>query len=259
MGSFPMGIIDTIGRGYSDFTASLISVSTKAKEVQIFKNTSGIYSADPILVPGAHVLPYVTPEEASELVFYGLKTINPLCMDVAWNQKIRIKSIFNPDEEGTLIAPYSDEFKGINSTAVLIKRNVLVFNINCREGSAGHGIMKKVFETFHKFGIQLDLVSTSEMNLSVALGANIENLDLVTAELKNIGKVTIRPHMVILSIVGRKLKSQIGIAGKLFTTLARNNINIHMISQGESEINISCVINQEQKQVAVKAIYDECI
>jgi len=256
IGSFPLGILETIGRGYSDFTASLVSLAVNAKEVQIYKNISGIYSADPLVVENAYVLPYITPEEASELVFYGLKTINPLCMDIARNQKIRIKSINNPDDPGTLIGPYSDEYKDMKSTVVLIKKDVLIYNINCRKGSVAHGTMKKVFETFNKFGIQLDLVSTSQMNLSIALSNDVEKLDLVTTELKNIGKVSIRPHMAILSVVGRKLKSQVGFAGKIFTALADNNINIHMISQGQSEINISCVINQESKATALKCVYE---
>ncbi|ORX55319.1 aspartate kinase [Piromyces finnis] len=256
IGSFPSGIIETIGRGYSDFTASLVALAVNAKEVEIYKQISGIYSADPLIVPEAYVLPYITPEEASELVFYGLKTINPLCMDIARNQKIRIKSIDNPEHPGTLIGPYSEEYKDMKSTVVLIKKDVLIYNIHCRKGSVAHGTMKKVFETFNKFGIQLDLVATSQMNLSIALSSDYDKLDYVTAELKHIGKVSIRPHMAILSVVGRRLKNQVGFAGKLFTSLAENNINIHMISQGRSEINISCVINQEAKATALKSAYD---
>jgi len=256
IGSLPLGIIETIGRGYSDFTATLVSLAVKAKVVEIYKHIPGIYSADPKVVPEACVLPYVTPEEASELVFYGLKTINPLCMDIARDQKIRIKSIDNPKEPGTLIAPFNDEYKDINSTAVLIKKDVLIYNIHCRKGLVAHGTMKKIFETFNKFGVQLDLVATSQMNLSIALSNNVEKLEFITAELKNVGKVSIRPHMAILSVVGRRLKNQIGFAGKLFTALAENDINIHMISQGRSEINVSCVINQEAKIKAVKCAYD---
>lgn len=257
IGSLPLGIIETIGRGYSDFTATLVSLAVNAKEVEIYKHIPGIYSADPKVVPEAGVLPYVTPEEASELVFYGLKTINPLCMDIARDhQKIRIKSIDNPKEPGTLIAPFSDEYKDINSTAVLIKKDVLIYNIHCRKGLVAHGTMKKIFETFNKFGVQLDLVATSQMNLSIALSNDVEKLEFITNELKNVGKVSIRPHMAILSVVGRRLKNQVGFAGKLFTTLAENNINIHMISQGRSEINVSCVINQEAKSRAVKCAYD---
>jgi len=256
IGSLPLGILETIGRGYSDFTATLVSLAVKAKEVEIYKHISGIYSADPTVVPESYVLPFITPEEASELVFYGLKTINPLCMDIARDQKIRIKSIDNPSQPGTLIGPYSDEYKDINSTAVLIKKDVIIYNIHCRKGLVAHGTMKKIFETFNKFGVQLDLVATSQMNLSIALSNDIDKLNFITAELKNVGKVSIRPHMAILSVVGRKLKNQIGFAGKLFTALADNNINIHMISQGRSEINISCVINQEAKARAIKCAYD---
>jgi len=210
IGSLPLGIIETIGRGYSDFTATLVSLAVKAKVVEIYKHIPGIYSADPKVVPEACVLPYVTPEEASELVFYGLKTINPLCMDIARDQKIRIKSIDNPKEPGTLIAPFNDEYKDINLTAVLIKKDVLIYNIHCRKGLVAHGTMKKIFETFNKFGVQLDLVATSQINLSIALSNNVEKLEFITAELKNVGKVSIRPHMAILSVVGRRLKNQIG-------------------------------------------------
>eukprot|EP00833_Pecoramyces_ruminatium_P013568 jgi/Orpsp1_1/1187600/evm.model.d7180000058972.1 len=188
IGSFPLGILETIGRGYSDFTATLVSLAVHAKEVQIYKHISGIYSADPLVIKDAYVLPYITPEEASELVFYGLKTINPLCMDISRDQKIRIKSIDNPEQPGTLIGPYTDEYKNLKSTVVLIKKDVLIYNIHCRKGSVAHGTMKKVFETFNKFGIQLDLVATSQMNLSVALSNDVDKLDFVTAELKNIGK-----------------------------------------------------------------------
>lgn len=271
-GSVPGSILQTIGRGYTDLTAALIAVGRKAGELQIWKEVDGIFTADPRKAPNALLLPYITPEEAAELTYYGSEVIHPTTMDqvIKANIPIRIKNTFNPEGYGTVITPDAYEkankkdeaskFTRRNGTAVTIKDNVTIVNIHSNRKSLSHGFMSSVFSILNRYGINVDLISTSEVHISMAL-ANVQSKDLERAlkELRKFGNVQITTDMSILSLVGKQMKNLVGTAGRMFTTLAAHNVNIDMISQGASEINISCVISADSAAIALKAVHDECV
>jgi len=271
-GPVPGSILQTIGRGYTDLTAALIAVGRKAGELQIWKEVDGIFTADPRKAPKARLLSYITPEEAAELTYYGSEVIHPTTMEqvIRVNIPIRIKNTFKPEGFGTVITPdaYDKEkrkedaakFTRRNGTAVTIKDDVTIVNIHSNRKSLSYGFMSNVFAILSRYGISVDLISTSEVHISMAL-ANVQSKDLERAlkELKKYGNVQITTDMSILSLVGKQMKNLVGTAGRMFTTLAAHNVNIEMISQGASEINISCVISADSAPVALRAVHDECV
>lgn len=316
MGYIPGGIIKTIGRGYTDFTAALITaglklfpgsaetvqkplvhdiasdwpeslpkVAQEVYELQIWKEVDGVFTADPRKVPGAKLLTRLYPEEAAELTYYGSEVIHPFTMEQVIRAQvgIRIKNTFAPDGPGTEIMPgdfssrlqvqhhaEGEEFADvplkqneIRATAVTLKTDVMCLNIHSNRKSVSHGFLAKIFSTLDRHGIVVDLISTSEVHVSMALSAHYLNnnskLELLLKDLKAFGTVSVLDGMAILSLVGKQMRHMVGIAGKMFSILAQNHVNIEVISQGASEINISCVILEEDAGRALKCIHDGCV
>ncbi|KAJ3171787.1 Aspartokinase [Geranomyces variabilis] len=146
-------------------------------------------------------------------------------------------------------------------TAVTIKDSVIVLNVHSNRKSVSHGFFAQIFLALDRHGIVVDLIATSEVHVSMALSPNVKEIKLEKAlqELRKCGTVDVIRNMAILSLVGKQMRNMVGIAGLMFDTLARHNVNIEMISQGASEINISCVVEEERANDALTAIHDECI
>jgi aspartate kinase len=274
-GSIPRGLLTTVGRGYTDLCAALVAVGIRAKELQIWKEVDGIFTADPRKVPTARLIPQISPAEAAELTFYGSEVIHPSTMDQVIRARIpiRIKNVMNPRGGGTIIYPDSpseldstlsghdpklfrarssshlmDRRKPKRPTAVTMKHKILVMNIHSNKRSLSHGFFAGIFATLDKWRLSVDVISTSEVNMSMALHSEaplytgggddeykIVDQDLRGAieELQSFGTVDIIPEMAIVSLVGKQMKNMVGVAGKMFSTLGENNVNIEMISQGE--------------------------
>ncbi|KAJ3408490.1 Aspartokinase [Chytridiales sp. JEL 0842] len=276
LGPVPGSILTTIGRGYTDLTAALLAVGIKAEELQIWKEVDGIFTADPRKAKKAKLLPNITPEEAAELTYYGSEVVHPFTMEqvIRASIPIRIKNTFKPEGEGTLILPGKSPSNSTldisngatpkqpkHATAVTIKDNVIVVNVHSNRKSVSHGFLAQIFATLDKHGIVVDLISTSEVHVSMALGpfATEKKLSKAIPDLKKYGQVDIVTDMAILSLVGREMRNSVGIASRMFATLARNGVNIEMISQGASEINISCVIEESKSVAALTAVHDACV
>ncbi len=256
-GAVPGGLLDgEIGRGYTDLCAALVAVGIAADELQIWKEVDGIFTADPTKVPTARLLATITPAEAAELTFYGSEVIHHLTMDQVIHASppipIRIKNVKNPRGNGTIIVPDAKLTPGQLSrnrshshlaprktprrpTAVTIKDQISVINVHSNKRSISHGFFAKVFSILDKRELSVDLISTSEVHVSMAIhSANITEEDLENAaeELEECGEVSILNKMAILSLVGGEMKNMVGIAGRMFSTLGEHNVNIEMISQG---------------------------
>ncbi|ORY45219.1 hypothetical protein BCR33DRAFT_850086 [Rhizoclosmatium globosum] len=274
LGPIPGSIVTTIGRGYTDLTAALIAVGLKARELQIWKEVDGIFTADPRKAPRAHLLSAISPEEAAELTYYGSEVIHPFTMDqvIRASIPIRIKNAFKPDGAGTVIMPQLDPSASTDgdsavavhrpmATAITIKENITVLNIHSNRKTLSHGFFAKIFSTLDKYGIVVDLISTSEVHVSMALGPHIseEKIQLAVADLQKYALVDTLSNMTILSLVGREMRRMVGIAALMFSTLAKHSINLEMISQGASEINISCVIEGSKGVLALRVVHDACV
>jgi aspartate kinase len=295
-GTVPGGLMDgEIGRGYTDLCAALIAVAVTAEELQVWKEVDGIFTADPTKVPTARLLPTITPSEAAELTFYGSEVIHHLTMDQVIRAtppiKIRIKNVRNARGNGTIILPNrilaagqlshsrNPSILGIRRTprrptAVTIKDKITVINVHSNKRSISHGFFAKVFSILDRRQLSVDLISTSEVHVSMAIHSPsipAEDLQNAKEELEECGEVSILNKMAILSLVGAEMKNMVGIAGRMFSTLGEHNVNIEMISQGEqrpalakmvkliisgaSEINISCVIDAYEATRAMNILH----
>lgn len=295
-GTVPGGLMDgEIGRGYTDLCAALIAVAVTAEELQVWKEVDGIFTADPTKVPTARLLPTITPSEAAELTFYGSEVIHHLTMDQVIRAtppiKIRIKNVRNARGNGTIILPdrilaagqlshsRNPSILGIRRTprrptAVTIKDKITVINVHSNKRSISHGFFAKVFSILDRRQLSVDLISTSEVHVSMAIHSPsipAEDLQNAKEELEECGEVSILNKMAILSLVGAEMKNMVGIAGRMFSTLGEHNVNIEMISQGEqrpalakmvkliisgaSEINISCVIDAYEATRAMNILH----
>ncbi|KAH6601694.1 hypothetical protein BASA61_001898 [Batrachochytrium salamandrivorans] len=280
LGPIPGSLLTTIGRGYTDLTAALAAVGLNALELQIWKEVDGIFTADPRKAPLARKMAYITPEEVAELTYYGSEVIHPFTMEqvIRASIPIRIKNTFKPEGRGTVILPkgreppidhtdsdvdlcLSTRLSSKSPTAVTIKNNVIMLNIHSNRKSVSHGFFAQIFLTLDRFGIIVDLISTSEVHVSMALNPSVSRKELESAleELRKHATVDVVYDMAILSLVGKEMRCMVGIASKMFSVLAKHNVNIEMISQGASEINISCVIEEADAIVALCSIHDEII
>jgi aspartate kinase len=260
-GCVPGGIIQSIGRGYTDLTAALAAASIGARELQIWKEVDGVFSADPRKVKDAHVLESITPDEAAELTYFGSEVIHPFTMEqvIRADIPIRIKNTLNPEAAGTIVDPnLVDEGPSRPATAVTAKRNITVININSNRMLMAYGFMARVFNIFEKYGIVIDLIATSEVSVSMTVDSD-NNLENALADLQELGEVTVRRDLAILSLVGRGQQHCVGLSGSMFSELGREKINIEMISQGASEINISCVIEDEHADRALRIIHSALV
>ncbi|OTA85207.1 hypothetical protein M434DRAFT_24435 [Hypoxylon sp. CO27-5] len=279
-GNVPGSLMDgDIGRGYTDLCAALVAVGLKAQELQIWKEVDGIFTADPTKVPTARLLQSITPSEAAELTFYGSEVIHHLTMDQVIKADppipIRIKNVNNPRGNGTIVVPDpvqspAQQIKRSRPsdaslrkhpkrpTAVTIKNNITVINVHSNKRSISHGFFAKVFSILNSHRISVDLISTSEVHVSMAIHSatpSVRHFEKAKAELEECGDVSVLLDMAILSLVGAEMKNMIGIAGRMFSTLGEHNVNIEMISQGASEINISCVIDAREATRAMNILH----
>ncbi|KAI9158770.1 Aspartate kinase FUB3 [Paramyrothecium foliicola] len=259
-GNVPGSLIDgDIGRGYTDLCAALCAVGLGAEELQVWKEVDGIFTADPSKVPTARLLTTITPSEAAELTFYGSEVIHHLTMDQVIRAQppipIRIKNVKNPRGNGTIVLPdpgmsagrqlhrtrpsqtHLDRLTGKpkRPTAVTIKDHITVINVHSNKRSISHGFFARVFSILDRHSISVDLISTSEVHVSLAIHAGSAEVDAFNKardELAECGDVSVLSEMAILSLVGADMKNMIGVAGMMFSTLGEHNVNIEMISQG---------------------------
>lgn len=259
-GNVPGSLLDgDIGRGYTDLCASLVAVGLKAEELQIWKEVDGIFTADPTKVPTARLIPFITPSEAAELTFYGSEVIHHLTMDQVIKAvppiPIRIKNVKNPRGEGTIVKPDpllaadqriqrtrqpsdpSRRKKPKRPTAVTVKDKISIINIHSNKRSIAHMFLARVFSILNQQRISVDLISTSEVHVSIAVhtaSSEFGNFDQAVEQLRaECGEVSVLHDMSILSLVGAEMKNMVGIAGKMFSTLGEHRINLEMISQGK--------------------------
>ena len=283
-GTVPGGLLNGVGRGYTDLCAALIAVGVQAEELQIWKEVDGIFTADPRKVPNARLLESVTPDEAAELTYYGSEVIHPFTMEQVIRAKIpiRIKNVDNPSGKGTIIYPdnigrkgedtpphppaayetlssnYIQTHKRKSATAITAKQDIVVINVHSNKKTLSHGFLANLFTTLDKFKLVVDLISTSEVHVSMAMQIQQDqeaHLKHALKELRLMGTVDVTRNMTIVSLVGKQMVNFIGIAGNMFKVLADEKINIEMISQGANEINISAVINAKDTIRALQSIH----
>ena len=248
------GHTTTLGRGGSDYSASIIAASLKADNLEIWTDVSGIMTSDPRLIKNAKIIKELTYTEAAELAFFGAKVLHPktILPAVKNNIPVWVLNSFEPEHGGTKIIGRSSQMKIIKSIA--FRKNVTVININSNRMLGAYGFLSKVFEVFGKYETSVDIVTTSEVNISLSID-DTRNLEKIESELKNIGEINISTNYALISAVGEGIRDTAGIAAKFFGVL--KGINILLVSIGASEVNLSIVINERDLEPAVKLLHDE--
>ncbi|URE47993.1 Aspartokinase [Musa troglodytarum] len=235
--------VTTLGRGGSDLTATTIGKALGLREIQVWKDVDGVLTCDPNIYPSARPVPHLTFEEAAELAYFGAQVLHPLSMRPAREGDIpvRVKNSYNPQAPGTVITKERDMSKAV-LTSIVLKSNITMLDIVSTRMLGQYGFLAKVFAIFEDLGISVDCVATSE------------ELDHVVEELEKIAVVHLLQHRSIISLVGNVQRSSL-ILEKAFNVLRRNGVNVQMISQGASKVNISLIVNDDEAKQCVKALH----
>lgn len=254
-GWVPGGMLDSVGRGYSDYCAALIAAGTKADGLEIWTDVSGILTADPRKIKKAKIINKISSEAAAELAHFGAKVIHPQSIHPAIRAKVPvwIKNTFRPRDRGTAIFHEVKNPAQI-MTSVTNKKGVTVVNIASFRMLMQYGFLAKIFNVFAKYETPIDVVSTSEVSVSVTVEDN-SRLNEIIQELSPVSKISIQAKKAIVCLVGMGIYKRRGVAGEVFATLGRAGISIDQISQGASEINITFVVDEKDADKAVAVLH----
>jgi aspartate kinase len=261
------GIVTTFGRGGSDYTATILGAALDANEVWIWTDVDGILTTDPKIVPSARMLPQLSYQEAAEMAIFGAKAMHPRALEpvIKENIPVRIRSVFHPENPGTLITkePNAKNTEAVKAVAMI--KDVAMLNVNGAGMVGAPGSYAKVFDVLGKNNINVMMISTaaSEANISMIikrglLGRAISNLEIALLERGGIvSEVSAEDDVAVIAVMGANMKGTLGVASRIFTTVAKKGINIRMIAQGSSELNISFVVKEKDGVAVVRAIHEE--
>lgn len=244
------GEVDNLQRGGSDYTATLIGAALRAEEVQIWTDIDGIHNNDPRVVKRTYPIAEVSFDEAAELAYFGAKILHPTCIRPTQDRNIpvRLLNTMAPKEKGTVI---TQKGSGNAFTAVAAKDNITAIKIKSTRMLLAHGFLRRVFEVFEKFKTSVDMITTSEVAVSLSID-NAMHVDAIVKELSSFATVEIDTNQTIVCVVGNFVAETPGIALKVFAAL--REIPVRMISYGGSENNISVLIDTQYKNQALAAI-----
>ena len=244
------GEVDNLQRGGSDYTASLVGAAINAEEIQIWTDIDGMHNNDPRVVEKTEAVRQLNFEEASELAYFGAKILHPTCVQPAKYAGIpvRLKNTMDPDAEGTII---DNTLVRRKIKAVAAKDNITAIKIKSSRMFGASGFLRKVFEIFESYQTSIDMITTSEVGVSMTIENNSHLAEIVD-ELKKYGTVTVDTEMCIVCVVGDLDWSNVGF--ETLATDAMKDIPVRMISYGGSNFNISFLIREEDKKRALQSL-----
>jgi len=255
IGATLQGATTTLGRGGSDYTAALIGAALKVDEIQIWTDVTGVLTADPRVVPEAQTIDSLSYSEAAELAYFGAKVLHPKTIQPAIENSIsvRICNSRMPQERGTLVGPQS-ETSPRTIKAIAHKTGVTVVQITSLRMLGAYGFLRALFEVFDRHRVVIDVVTTSEVSVSLSLD-EAGALPSIVEELQQLGTVGIEKGRAIICVVGEGLRGTAGIEARVFSTIS--DINVSLISQGASSINFTFVVEEERVKEAVTRLHEE--
>jgi aspartate kinase len=244
------GEIDNLQRGGSDYTASLLGAALDAEEIQIWTDIDGMHNNDPRFVEGTKPVRNLHFEEAAELAYFGAKILHPTCVLPAKlnNIPVRLLNTMDPSASGTII---SNETEHGKVKAVAAKDGITSIKIKSGRMLLAYGFMRKVFEVFESYQTPVDLVTTSEVGMSVTIDKS-KHLEEIVNDLKKLGTVTVDSDMVIICVVGDLYYEYVGLQALVVN--AMKDIPVRMVSYGGSNYNISFLVKKEDKQRSLQAL-----
>jgi aspartate kinase len=255
IGATEEGVTTTLGRGGSDFTASIVGAGIGAEEIQIWTDVDGMLTADPTILPGGHRVKIISFAEAAELAYFGAKVLHPATVipAVEKNIPVLILNSRRPEVEGTRIV--SEPVHTVNPVkSIACKRKITLVNIHSTRMLMAHGFLKRIFEVFERLETPVDMVATSEVSVSLTID-NPHRLAEICEELRQFSEVSIEENQDIVCLVGDNIRYTPGLAARVFGAL--ESVNIRMISQGASLLNLSLVVAEADLKRAVEALHRE--
>jgi aspartate kinase len=254
IGSTRKGITSTIGRGGSDYTAAIIGAALEAYDIQIWTDVDGIMTADPRMVPESLRVRVISFDEAAELAYFGARVLHPATILPAVRRKIPVHVLnsFKPDQQGTLITAEAPACAN-PVKSIACKKGITIVNIASTRMLMAHGFLRAIFEVFDRFQVPVDVVSTSEVSVSLTVDDISSLWDIVT-ELKKFGEVNVEGGKAIVCCVGDNLRNTPGVLHLLASAI--RDVNILMISQGASAINVTFVIDEDQLPRCLRSLHD---
>ena len=247
------GATSTLGRGGSDYSSTIIGSALNAEEVQIWTDVTGIKTSDPRVITGTKTIEHLTYTEAAELAYFGAKVVHPATIQPAVKKSIPVwvRNTSDKDAPGTKITSFVNE-KGLK--AISGKKDITVVNINSSKMLNAYGFLRKLFSVFEKHKTPVDLVSTSEVSVTVTI-EDKKNLNELIDDLMELGKVKVEEEKSIICLVGQELWKDSIFISRVFATL--KNTPIRMISLGSSDTNLSFVVPGIATESTIQKLHDE--
>ncbi len=255
IGATEDGVTTTLGRGGSDFTASIVGAGIGAEEIQIWTDVDGMLTADPAICPNAHRVKVISFAEAAELAYFGAKVLHPATVLPAIDRNIPVLILNSrrPEVEGTRIL--SECVASTNVVkSIACKSQVIVLNIRSTRMFMAHGFMRRIFEVFDRYETSVDMVATSEVSVSLTVDQP-EQLAGIVGGLREFSDVSVDENQAIICMVGENVQHSPGVAARVFKALGE--INVRMVSQGASALNLGFVVAGKDLAGAVRALHSE--
>jgi aspartate kinase len=253
IGSTEEGVTTTLGRGGSDYTAALVGGGLNASIIEIWTDVNGIMTTDPRICPDALRVKTISFEEAAELAYFGAKVLHPATIlpAVQKNIPVAVLNSRNPGNEGTRITALASHCRS-PFKSIAVKKRLTIIDVVASRMLMSHGYLKTIFDVFDKHKCAVDMVSTSEVSVSLTVDSN-EKLPEISAELSKVADVKYEGRKALVCMVGEDIRGQNGIAAQVFQAI--RHVNVRMISQGASEINMSFMIEEDDVEEAVKSLH----
>lgn len=252
--SMKNGEATILGRGGSDYSASLIGMALEAETIEIWTDVDGILTTDPRIVSEAHTLEKVSYEEAAEMANFGAKVLHPMTMEPAVMKHIpiRVLNSLAPENPGTYVLPENQIAPGVKS--ISCKDHIVVVNIFSMEMVDTAGFLMRVFGIFAKHNVSVDLIATSEANISLTVDSK-QKIEKVRKELEAFAQVTIHTDKAQVSMVGKELSKTTGLMRRAFAEW--DDIPVYMVSRDAADISLSVVVDKENMKEAVKRMHNQ--
>lgn len=255
IGATEDGVTSTLGRGGSDFTASIVGAGVGAEEIQIWTDVDGMLTADPTVLPGGHRVKTISFAEAAELAFFGAKVLHPATVIPAIERNIPVLILNSrrPDVQGTRIVAQTVPCKNVVKS-IACKKKVTLVNVHSTRMLMAHGFLRRIFEVFDRAETSVDMVATSEVNVSLTID-NTARIEQIRKELSEFSEVAIETDQATVCLVGDNIRYTPGVAARVFGAI--RGVNIALISQGASLLNLGFVIAEKDLRTAVAALHAE--
>ncbi len=253
MGASRAGITTTIGRGGSDFSAAIVGAGLGAERIEIWTDVDGILTTDPRICPDARRIKVIGFDEAAELAYFGAKVLHPATVlpAIQKNIPVYVLNSLNPSCEGTRITTHAPQGQNIFK-AIAAKKHITIIQVAAPRMLLAHGFLRAIFEAFDRHKVAVDVVSTSEVSVSLTVDSN-HSIPALAVDLSKLADVKYEGRKAIVCLVGENLREKPGIAALVFRELADKKIR--MISQGASEINLTFVIEEDEVPDVIQRLH----